>query len=94
MTEQGEGLLGSAAVIPKSDAYLHNQGLGLITVDKTKINKNFLYFLLNASHVRQQIRNSSSGTKVRHTSPERIYKVKIGLPKIKTQKKINKFTIL
>jgi restriction endonuclease S subunit len=88
MTEQGEGLLGSAAIIPKSDMYLHNQRLGLITVNEEEVHKVFLYYLLNTSIVRQQIRNSSSGTKVRHTSPERIYRVSVRLPEIETQKKI------
>ena len=30
MTEQGPGLLGSSALIPESEKYLHNQRLGLI----------------------------------------------------------------
>jgi len=30
MTEQGEGLLGSSALIPESGKYLHNQRLGLV----------------------------------------------------------------
>lgn len=88
MTEQGEGLLGSAALIPESDAFLHNQRIGLITLIDPEINKTFLYYIFNSSVVRQQIRNSSSGTKVRHTSPERMYQVKINLPGLKIQKKI------
>ncbi len=88
MTEQGEGLLGSAAIIPESDIYLHNQRLGLVEVNRSLIDKKFLFFLLNTNLIRQQIRNSSSGTKVRHTSPERIYKVKVRLPDTKIQKKI------
>lgn len=88
MTEQGEGLLGSAAIVPESDTYLHNQRLGLITADKTELDKRFLYYLFNTNIVRQQIRNSSSGTKVRHTSPERIYKTKVTLPKVDIQQKI------
>ncbi|MFN6942034.1 MAG: hypothetical protein ACK4OG_08545, partial [Parvibaculum sp.] len=31
MTEQAEGLLGSAALIPGDEVYLHNQRIGLIT---------------------------------------------------------------
>ena len=84
MTEQGEGLVGSAEFIPESDTYLQNQRLGLITVDEDKIDKTFLYYIFNSFLVRQQIRNSSSGAKVRHTSPERIYKVKVRLPRVLT----------
>jgi type I restriction enzyme S subunit len=73
MTEQAEGLLGSAAFIPDDEIYLHNQRIGLVTSDTTDIR--FLYYLLNTPKVRQQIRASSSGTKVRHTSPSRIGEV-------------------
>ena len=30
MTEQGPGLLGSSAIIPEGNRYLHNQRLGLV----------------------------------------------------------------
>jgi len=89
MTEQAEGLLGSAAFIPENNLYLHNQRLGLITDLKTeKIDKNFLYYLFNSRDVRTQIRASANGTKIRHTSPDRIYQVKIKIPLVKTQQKI------
>ncbi len=32
MTEQGEGLLGSAARVPSSEKYLHNQRIGLVKI--------------------------------------------------------------
>jgi type I restriction enzyme, S subunit len=89
MTEQGEGLLGSAALVPASNQYLHNQRIGLVSVRKSsQANKKFLYYLFNTNLVRQQIRNSSSGTKVRHTSPERMYRVQVKVPDVNRQKKI------
>lgn len=88
MTEQGEGLLGSAALIPESSTYLHNQRLGLVKENAEIADKRFLYYLFNFESVRQQIRNSSSGAKVRHTSPERIYGVKVRVPSKNTQRKI------
>ena len=39
MTEQSEGLLGSAAIIPKTDTYLHNQRLGKIKQITNENNK-------------------------------------------------------
>src|SRR5687768_10540280 len=46
MTEQAPGLLGSSALIPSSDQYLHNQRLGLIDeLDETKLEKKFLFYL-------------------------------------------------
>ena len=90
MTEQGPGLLGSSALISDSDKFLHNQRLGLIQdLDETVLDKKFLYYLFNTRSVRGQIRGSATGTKVKHTAPERIYRVKATVPlKIPEQKKI------
>jgi type I restriction enzyme S subunit len=88
MTEQGEGLLGSSALIPESGKYLHNQRIGLVHPRKSSVAKIFLYHLFNTDHVRQQIRNSSSGAKIRHTSPERIYRTKVRVPDRECQLRI------
>jgi type I restriction enzyme, S subunit len=88
MTEQAEGLLGSTAIIPLDDLYLHNQRLGLITVDENKIDRLFLYHLFKSDFIRDQIQGSSSGTKVKHTSPDRIYNLKVYLPSVAEQEKI------
>jgi type I restriction enzyme, S subunit len=89
MTEQAPGLLGSSALIPEDDRYLHNQRLGLVdTIKPCVFDKTFLYYLFNTRSVRQQIRGSASGTKVRHTAPERIYRVKARVPDVEIQKKI------
>ena len=88
MTEQAEGLLGSSALIPLNDKYLHNQRLGLVQPVSDRADLTFLYYLFNTSLVRQQIRNSSSGAKVRHTSPARMYKVKVCVPVVAAQRKI------
>ena len=81
MTEQSFGLLGSTALIPEGGRYLHNQRLGLIQkIDDKALDKNFLYFLFNTKPVRAQIQGTATGTKVRHTAPERIYRVKIAVP--------------
>ena len=43
MTEQGEGLLGSPALIPIANKYLHNQRLGLVNItNKSIIDKIYL----------------------------------------------------
>ena len=89
MTEQGPGLLGSSAWIPDGEQYLHNQRLGLIVdLDENRMDKRFLYYLFNTRSVRGQLSGSASGTKVRHTAPERIYRVQVSLPDIAVQKKI------
>ena len=71
MTEQAEGLLGSSALIPRSGVYLHNQRLGLVQIRDQKLaDQHFIYYLFNSKPVRQQIRGSASGTKIRHTAPD------------------------
>ena len=81
MTEQGPGLLGSSALIPESGKYLHNQRLGLVQIrDDTIFDRQFLYHLFNTRAVREQISGSATGTKVRHTAPERIYRVIASVP--------------
>lgn len=89
MTEQGPGLLGSSAIIPEDGHYLHNQRLGLANhLDESLLEKRFLYYLFNTRPVRGQIDGSASGTKVRHTAPERIYRVKVRIPDVLVQGKI------
>lgn len=89
MTEQGAGLLGSSAWIPDGEPYLHNQRLGLVNeIDIKHLNKRYLYYLFNTRNVRHQIYASATGTKVKHTAPERIYRVNVKLPDVVTQEKI------
>jgi type I restriction enzyme S subunit len=89
MTEQAEGLLGSSALIPRSGVYLHNQRLGLVQIrDRKLADQNFLYYLFNSKSVRQQIRGSASGTKIRHTAPSRIADVKVCVPPLPAQRQI------
>ncbi|MDD4136292.1 MAG: restriction endonuclease subunit S [Methanoregula sp.] len=87
--KQSAPILGSAAVIPESGIFLHNQRLGkIIDLKEKELHKKFLYFLFNSFNVRSQIKGSATGTTVRHTAPERIYSVNIDLPPIRTQRKI------
>jgi type I restriction enzyme S subunit len=89
MTEQAEGLLGSSALIPQSGVYLHNQRLGLVQLRNQKLaDQHFIYYLFNSKSVRQQIRGSASGTKIRHTAPSRIAEVKISVPPLPMQRRI------
>lgn len=88
MTEQTRGLLGSTAIVPEDDLYLHNQRIGLIKFDASIVDKNYLNYLFRVSWVRSQLESSASGTKIKHTSPERICDVKIHLPPLSEQRKI------
>jgi type I restriction enzyme S subunit len=82
MTEQAAGLLGSPLLVPESDRFLHNQRLGLVT-GKPGIpwDNEFFFHVFNLGRVRQEVHASSSGVKVRHTSPGRIGAVQVAYPK-------------
>ena len=87
MTEQAEGLLGSSAIIPCNGIYLHNQRLGLVQLrDTARTDSRYVYYLFNSKTVRQQIRASASGTKIRHTAPSRIASVNVRVPPVATQR--------
>lgn len=88
MTEQAAGLLGSSAVIPADDVYLHNQRIGLLLVNPEAASRRYVYYLFNSQEVRSQIAASASGAKVRHTAPERIHDVRVRVPNLPVQHRI------
>ncbi len=81
MTAQPSGLLGSAAFVPENDRYLHNQRLGLIVdLDEKRLSKRFLFYLFNHPHLRVEVAKTSTGSKVKHTSPTKLRAVKVAIP--------------
>jgi type I restriction enzyme S subunit len=84
---QDASILGGAMIIDKSDLYLHNQRLGLVS-QTDEIDRRFLYQYLNWQFFRDQVKASSNGATVKHTSPGRIYQCRIFRPPIPTQRKI------
>jgi type I restriction enzyme S subunit len=89
MTEQKAGLLGSAAFIPDTGKFLHNQRLGLIIdLDERSLDRRYLYHLMNCESVREEIARTSTGSKVKHTSPSRIGAVVAPFPPIEEQRAI------
>lgn len=89
MTEQARGLLGSSATVPSDGVYLHNQRLGLLQVsDAECLDLRFCYHLMNTPRVRGQLQATATGSKVRHTAPERIEAVRVRLPPVASQVRI------
>ena len=83
-------ILGGAFIIPENNRFLHNQRLGSIKIiDDLRIDKGFLYYLLNSHNYRAQIRGSASGATVRHTAPTRIKECVVRVPQdVSYQKKV------
>jgi type I restriction enzyme S subunit len=86
---QEASILGGAFIIPESNRFLHNQRLGKIEiVDDHELDTKFLYYCFNFEFFRGQVRGSASGTTVKHTAPERIYRCYIPLPPLPIQQRI------
>jgi type I restriction enzyme S subunit len=81
MTEQAEGLLGSCILVPEDDRFLHNQRLGLIEA-KAGVDWHAPFFAeaFNLSEFRKALTLSSTGIKVRHTSPTKICDESVAVP--------------
>ena len=87
--KQTAPILGASGFIRENNKFLHNQRLGkIVNLDESRIDINFLFYLFNYHQVRGQIKGSATGSTVRHTSPERIYEVKVSLPPPPIQRKI------
>lgn len=85
---QSSPFLGSPAFITKDNLFLHNQRLGKVIINgEHQAQVVFLYHLLNSFTVREHIRQSASGTTVKHTSPDRIYSVPCVIPSLELQEK-------
>ena len=72
LTEQVKGLIGETAKIPEDGKYIQSGDIGLVKPDLSKIDANFLYYLLPSNYVRAQLGNAAQQTKIRHTSPSKI----------------------
>ena len=82
--------LGYSAKVPYSDKriYLHNQRIGLVQFIKSEIDKNFIYWFMRSPLYQKTVLSTSSGSTVKHTSPNRICEISINLPPLATQQKI------
>jgi type I restriction enzyme S subunit len=89
MTEQAPGLLGSTFFVPADRIYLHNQRLGLIQVtDHNRVDAGYLHYFFASTPVRRAIFADATGTKVKHTSPDKILSLEAVLPPLPEQRKI------
>lgn len=80
MTEQADGLLGSAALIHDSEKYLHNQRLGRVHLTCSDVETKYLFYVFNSNYYRCKVRETSAGTKVKHTSPQKLREIQIPIP--------------
>lgn len=88
LSKEGD-TLGYSALVPGSNRiYLHNQRIGLVSIQDQRLDKNFLYWFMRTREYQRNVVASCSGSVVKHTSPSRICEVKISLPSVEVQRKI------
>lgn len=83
--------LGYPAIVPKPQGFrfLHNQRLGKVIIrDAAKVDMRFVSYLLRTPQYRQEVLASSTGTTVKHTSPNRILAYKTSIPPLAEQRAI------
>lgn len=86
--------LGYSALVPTGKnrrVYLHNQRIGLVTINSDELNKHYIYWFMRSPYYQKMISATSTGSTVHHTSPDRILDVEIELPKLEDQNKIAAF---
>ena len=90
LTEQAIGLLGSTAIIPESGKYIQSQDVAKIICKEELLDKDFAFYLISSTLVKQQLSAAAQQTKIRHTSPDKIRDCTVWIPKLTEQKRIGK----
>ncbi|MDX2377772.1 restriction endonuclease subunit S [Microbacterium sp. LRZ72] len=89
---QAAPILGSPAFVPSEPVMLHNQRLGLVQIKPgAQVDERFLYYSMLSESARAQVRATATGATVRHTAPERLYRVRIGFPDLRVQQSVGEF---
>ena len=77
-------ILGKPAVI-NSNNILHNQRIGRVIFKSDDIERDILYYYFQSKPYLEEIKNTATGTMVRHTAPKRILENTISFPTSKEQ---------
>lgn len=83
-------ILGNTIILDSPETVLHNQRIGKILYKTDRIDSYYLMCVMNSDHVKSVVKNTATGTTVRHTSPKRILSAQIPLPPLSIQKNISK----
>jgi type I restriction enzyme S subunit len=78
-------LLGGPAFIPNGRTILHNQRIGKVVMKSNKTSLQFLYWVFVSESFKRYMRQTATGSTVRHTSPSKIYEYSFGLPSLDEQ---------
>jgi type I restriction enzyme S subunit len=73
-------ILGKPTIIDRDDI-LHNQRIGRFVFKESCIEKSYLFYFLQTNKYLNKVKESATGTMVRHTAPKRILNIEIRFPK-------------
>lgn len=86
---QDMNILGNVVILNSQKKVLHNQRIGKIMLNKKDYTiPKYVLYVLNTYYSKSNIKRTATGTTVRHTSPENIYKSIIPIPKSNEQELI------
>jgi len=83
-------LLGKSGIIDSEEIILHNQRIGKIVVTDNQVSKQYLKVYFNSNLFSLRMKETATGSTVRHTSVSTINESLITLPKLTEQKNIAK----
>ncbi len=78
-------LLGKPGIVVNEDIILHNQRIGKVSIKNNSIEKEYLYWFLVSELFSKWMKETATGSTVRHTSVGSFYKAKVPLPPTKAE---------
>jgi len=82
-------ILGNTIILKSPNTVLHNQRIGkVVSLKENILLPNYLCMIMNSDRVKSHIKDTATGTTVRHTSPTKILEPLIPIPPISEQAKI------
>ena len=80
--------LGRACIFPLSGKYITAVDIAIVRISNTKINTQYLMYLINSSVFRAQIKKYESGTTRKRISRKNLAKITFSLPPLSEQERI------
>ena len=84
----GCNLLGKPAFVQSDEIILHNQRIGKVELRREDVDKNYMFHICLSKLYLSKIKETATGSTVRHTSSKSIHDVVISLPPFPEQQAI------
>ena len=81
-------LLGKPGIVNSNEIILHNQRIGKISIVSNYLDKSYLYWFFASDIFSKRMKETATGSTVRHTSNGSIYNTLLSLPPLPEQKAI------